>query len=170
MTRFGCLKALLILTGVFALGSPSAYANADMLPKVKVAFVFNVARFVTWHDPTDALNVCVFADETTTALFKSLQDRTVDESGTRLEIISGGLPGPHCHIVYASAELPEKKALGFTDSMNSTLFISDNMDAKDNGYHILVFPEGSRLRFKIDRAQVEDSRLTISSKLWRLAR
>lgn len=158
----------------------SAGALADPVPEhdLKVAFVYNFALFTDW--PTDtsfeggSLNVCVNPSSAMRQPLSALADRMV--KGKRISVLQlqsidrlDRLRA--CHVLFVDSSDRERWAQikkGLTGG--SALTISDDDEIGHSGSIIALTTEGKRMVFDIDLHAARDARLTLSSKLLRLAR
>lgn len=155
----------------------TASAWAEPVPEydLKVAFVYNFALFTEWPADTPfeggSLNICVNPSSALRQPLRALTDRVV--KGRKISVHQ--LPAldrlRNCHVLLVDGSDRErwmqvKKGLAGA----SVLTISDDEEIGHSGSIIALSTEGKRMVFDIDLHAAHDARLTLSSKLLRLAR
>lgn len=143
--------------------------------KVKAAFLFNFARFVTWppaKNPADRspIGLCVLLpDGLGRALDDSVSGKSID--GRAIEVTRSArvedLKG--CHIVFVGERegLQQRAALAALEGRNvMTVYESDQTDSKGVARFYL---DQRKVRIEINRAAAERENLQVSAKLLSVA-
>jgi len=140
-----------------------------LLSKLKTAYLYNIAKFVSWQDEASETVLCVDDSSPLYSFVKELNNKPVADN--RLLRISSG-QAARCHIVFSDRQSDEEIQLNYEpDSWGPmTLAISDKENAMDEGYTIQLFMDDGRLRFAINADALANSEFRISSKLLRLSR
>lgn len=137
--------------------------------ELKAAFVYNFALFTEW--PPDALPdgqallVCVTPDERQLEALRRLQGRTV--AGHPIAVTAAAGEDDRCHVVLYDSDahvLPAGTAAA------GALTVCDGPQYACHDAVITLAREGERIRFDVDAARAKARRLSLSSKLLRLAR
>lgn len=143
--------------------------------QVKAAYLYNFGRFVEWQSDRgpsgDSFELCVLGQDP----FGPLLDATVaGESINTRKIIVKRLPklfeGASCNILYISSS--EASRLGpilEAAHRSGTLTVSDIPHFVDHGGIIGFIKQQDRIRFEVNRSAAEDSHLTLSSELLKVA-
>lgn len=175
------LRQLAVALLVFGLAAghaapARAQSDADLLPlKVKSAFLFNFAKFVTWPegkmaDAAAPIQICVLLPDP----FGQILDDTVDGKlvnqrpvTVRRASRASDLRG--CHIVYTGEADPGRLSNALSAlAGSSTLVVHESAAPMHNG-SIRFLIEGRKIRFEINLAETERESLQLSSKLLGLA-
>jgi len=137
--------------------------------ELKAAFVFNFALFTEW--PPDALSdgqkllVCATRDERQMEALRRLQGRTV--AGHQIAVTASAGRTDRCHVVLYD---PDARVLPTESAAAGALTVCDGPQYACADAVITLLREGDRIRFDVDAAHARERRLSLSSKLLRLAR
>lgn len=137
--------------------------------ELKAAFVYNFALFTEW--PQDVLGdgqnllVCATPDDRQLDALRRLQGRTV--AGHPISISMAAGETGRCHVVLydPDADIPPA-----ADATAGALTVCDGPRHACADAVITLLREGDRIRFDVDAARARAQRLSLSSKLLRLAR
>lgn len=163
---------ILLLLAAPAARGQEAYKEYD----VKAAFLYNFVKFVEWpasafHDDRSPIEICVYGTDPFGA---SLEDVVKGESvaGRALSIRrpSGFSGFDGCHVLFVAASERGKVSEVLAAAGSRAMLTVGDSDGflRAGGMINFVLDEG-RVRFLINPAAAERARLTISSKLLRLA-
>ncbi len=162
--------ALLLLAASIHLPASAAEADTSALvTKVRLAYVFNMARFVDWEDQPEVTVLCLDAGNRTADLARSLDGRQLSSTRVlKIAMVPSGLP---CHIYYSD----KLSASGVADADGeritpATLTISGSNDALSRGFMVRVFEQNGKMGFSVNDAMLRGKPFQMSSKLLRLAR
>lgn len=137
--------------------------------ELKAAFIYNFALFTQW--PADALPdgqkllVCTTAGEKQLQALRRLQDKTV--AGHPVAVTATASEADRCHVVLydpRTRELPPPAAAA------GALTVCDGPRYACPDAVITLLREGDRVRFDVDATRAKARRLSLSSKLLRVAR
>ena len=152
-------------------------AGADEA-ELKAAILYNFALFTEW--PADTLpasaplRLCVFQGNALLAALTGLQEKQVNGhrvSVRTLPAAPGGAQLAACHLLVLDARDRERWSLLKNDlATSSVLTVADDRIIGANGAMISFGIDNRRVGFDVDLAPVRQARLTLSSKLLRLAR
>lgn len=169
------LLCLALMTALAGQPQHAQASDAGLEFKVKAAFLFNFARFVTWppsKHPSgrSPIALCVLLpDSLGQALDDSISDKTIDgrplevKRSARVEDLGG------CHIVYVGERdgLQQRAALAALAGRNiMTVYESDLSEAKGVARFYL---DQRKVRIEINRAAAEREGLQVSAKLLSVA-
>ena len=138
---------------------------------LEAAIVFNVLQFVEWPNESGlaegaALTLCLRGDSPLMAPLRLLDGRAVRRMTLRVARLDGA---PHaCQAAYIDSAAAEQDARNAVRDPVLVIGSSDYRPAARPTIQ-LVFAEG-RLAFDIDQRRAQQSGLSISSRLLRLAR
>jgi len=158
--------------------TPYAKAGQQSSPEyqIKVAFLYNFAKFVEWPegtftDPETPLTICILGKDPFGGALKTIANKTV--RGRRLVIHQSesvsSVEG--CHILFVT-ESEKNRVRYIIDNLKgrSVLTMSDMDDFVEAGGIIGIVQVKNKIRFHINLGSAHDCGLTISSKLLKLAR
>jgi hypothetical protein len=175
MRRLSALLLILLLVGGPVRAQLPAGADEGEL---KAAILFNFAMFTEW--PADTLpanaplRLCVFQGNGMLAALTGLQEKQVN--GHRISVRTlPGAPGAAqlaaCHLLVLDAQDRERWPLLRHDlATSSVLTVADDRIIGSSGAMISFGIDNRRVGFDVDLLPVRQARLTLSSKLLRLAR
>ncbi len=165
---------LAVLLSLFATASLAQQVHPTE-SQVKAAYLYNFGRFVEWQGEGgpkgDSFELCVLGQDP----FGPVLDATVGGESINLRKITvkriSKLPeAASCNILYVSAS--EAGRLGTIVEAahhSGTLTVSDIPHFVDHGGMIGFVKQQDRIRFEVNRTAAEDSHLTLSSELLKVA-
>jgi len=170
----------LALIAALAITCSCAYraaAEAALEYRVKAAFLYNFAKFVTWPDsafpnPTAPVIFCMVGSDPFGELLESTtKDRKVE--GRNIEIRrlpeDGVLAG--CHLVFTS-ELDSARMARVLQQATAAkaLAIGESEDFLTRGGMVRLLVEEGKVRFDVSTRATDTVGLKVSSQLLKLAR
>jgi len=172
------MPACLMLLLLFFLGTPARGQDAPVGESdLKAAFLYNFTKFIEW--PAEAFSndgapvaVGVYGDEEFTQNLRSL---LADKKAHNRTFIVKRLTNPQdaktCQILFFR-ESETRKMGAVYDSIKRLpiLTVGESDDFLDQGGMFNLLFEDKQLRFEANTAVAENAKLTISSKLLRLAK
>jgi hypothetical protein len=155
------------------IADPPVRAQAASEYEVKAAFLYKFASFVEW--PTAAnepLVICVLgADPFGDTLDRAVQGKTLAGREFAVRRIKSWQPGENCQILYISgSEKPRLQATLDRLRALAILTVGDMPAFCENGGHINLILNSSKVKLDINPDAAAKSGLQISSKLLNLAR
>jgi hypothetical protein len=172
------LTALISIAILVSAATPlSARAEEPLLHeyRVKAAFLYNFAKFVQWPesafiDPERPVTICILGKDPLMGALQNLTAKTV--RGRRIVISHSKdvMSVKGCHILFVAKS--EKSRIKQTISElkgKSVLTVSDIDDFVKAGGMIGMVRVENKIRFHINLVSAQDSGLTISSQLLKLA-
>lgn len=177
MTSSGLSKTIMFLLG--CLMSVKAYA---MPPgpvseyELKAAYLYNFALFTNWPPEKmaadgSAVVFCVIAQDAQVASISGLQSRKLRDRSILVRPIVSPEDGRGCHVLFIGANGAEvlPKLLEVVRDAG-TLTVTDSADFSHKDMVISMAIENGRLAFDVNLLNARRARLTLSSKLLKLAR
>jgi len=169
------LVAFLLLTGGQVRAQlPGSAAESDL----KAAILFNFALFTEW--PADTLpanaplRLCAFQGNAMQAALASLQDKQVNGHRVAIRVLPtqpGAAQLASCHLLLLDGQDRERwNTLRSDLAASSVLTVADDRIIGSNGAMISFGIDNRRVGFDVDMGPVRQARLSLSSKLLRLAR
>jgi hypothetical protein len=169
------LAAAALLPHAAAAAAPPPPAPLEY--KVKAAFLFNFAKFVTWppeafRDPRDPLALCIFgADPFGGDLDAIVAGERLDARPLEVRRVKRLDDLRSCQIAFfsrvESARLPEILA---SLRGSNVLTVGESEGFADQGGIVQFVLDGKRVRFDVNLDALERTHLAASSKLLRVAR
>lgn len=160
-------------TGMF---SVAAAADTNFEYKVKAAFLFNFARFVTWpaykfETPESPIDICVLgSDPFDGVLDDTVRDKSIN--GRPLRVRRALRPDElrRCHVVFSGETDPARlQALLGALAGHAVLTVHEADDTQAGGV-VRFLIEDDRVRFEINTAAAARENLQLSAKLLGVAR
>lgn len=171
------LRAFAVLLLLTATAAAGADARSGLEYQVKAAFLFNFAKFVEWppdafEGPLDPVVICVVGkDPFGESLDSVVRGETVN--GRRLVVRRPRNPVEirDCQIIFlARAERDYQDEVLASVEGGSILTVGEDDGFLTDGGIIRFVLDENRVRFEVNLAAAEASRLKLSSQLLRLAR
>ena len=171
------LAAMLVAAAMITAPStavPAQEANEQLL---KVAFIYNFAKFTTWPDsvfadPKAPITFCVIGKHEFGTAFDSVQGKSVGGRTVIVKYLSSYRDKDECQVVYvAPSEKSRLPKIVSTSKEIHALTVSD-IDGFGESCGIIRMVRGSddRIAFEINVKAAEESGLKLSSKLLNLAK
>jgi hypothetical protein len=166
-------RLLLVLTLLLAwlpLASPAA-ETLQTEYRVKAAFLYNFARFVTWPElPAGQFTLCVLGSDSLGGELNMLANKTVHERQLRIMRLDGVTSLDQCQLVFVGRSYVHQ--LRDVISMlrdQPVLTVSDIENFITSGGMIGFRLLDNKVRFEINTGAAGGAGLSISSKLLTLA-
>lgn len=143
---------------------------------VKAALVYNLLLFVQWPEdklpPDGNLRLCIIASPTMDEAFNDLNGKPIHSRPLAVRRIAGAGDESHaCQAIWVEeGRSSALTRLALAARGNGILVLGEGSAALSQGAMIAVSNEGGRMVFSVDNGAARDARLTVSSKLLRLAR
>ncbi|MEO1594383.1 MAG: YfiR family protein [Pseudomonadota bacterium] len=143
--------------------------------ELKLAFTYNIARFVTWPeraagDQSEYFHLCILGDTPYRIAMDNLGKRRVAD--LPIEVIDLARPpadGVRCDLAYLSAESGDVPGVIEALLAETVLTVSDAPGFANTGGIIELTRRNDRIAMRINVAAVRRAGLTISSQLLSLA-
>lgn len=143
--------------------------------KLKAAFVYNFALFTDWPagvmNEGGTINLCINPDSALRPALAELGDKSIKGRRVAVRLLTDPDAVRGCHVVFLDTLDREhwskiKKGLGNANALT----VSDDGEIGHDGAVITLYVDNNRMAFDIDMNAARQARLTLSSKLLRLAR
>lgn len=161
-----------LLLGALAPGSATAQVTGNSTETaLKVAFIYNFTLFTEWPaEVGDTLNLCVVGQDTLGLALDALQGKVANGRTVAVQRKNLNESLVKCQVVFmtpsAMGNLPR-----LLESLadNPTLTIADSPGAVNRGVALNMNVMKNKVTFEANLRAVRDARLSLSSKLLRLA-
>jgi hypothetical protein len=175
--RAGLGAMLLLLWSLFAALPLTAQEGAVSEDQVKAAFLYNFARFIEWpasafsSESTPITLGVLGNDSFANTLSNLLREKKAHSRSFVVKKLTTASEASTCQIVFLAREEARKTAQ-ITEAVKKQpiLTIGETEEFLTNGGIIYLLKDDKQLRFDINVTAAEESKLTISSHLLRLAR
>lgn len=165
--------AAALITGLNGPVSPSAQSAPEHA--VKAAFLYNFTRFVAWPDgipaASEPFRLCVVADAPTrAAIEETMQGELIQGRPAEVHVPQTPQEARRCQILYIGRGAGARG----TQMLNTVRSHPVLTVGETNGFieqgTIQFVVENDRVRFDVNMANAERARLTVNSRLLRVAR
>ena len=170
------LRALAIYA--FILLSGISHANMPGEYDVKLVYLYNFTKYLTWPDPfpaedsTSPYTICIMGKLPEDTPLQDLKNKTTKNHPVDIRILTKYSPTSNCHILFLTKSLDRKIVHEITRMTTSgVLVVGETADfAKDSGEIGFVLDEKNRVRLEINLTRVQQKNITIRSQLLEIAR
>jgi len=175
-SRRVCVLAAAVLAALSVSSLAPAAEPAPTEYEIKVAFIYNFAKYVEWPEET-ALDsggvfiIGVLGDDPFGALLDRLaHNRTIGDKPIMIRRFERFEDYTPCHILFVAASEQERlPAIVEALADSPVLLIGDTEGFARRGVAVNFFIEESKVRFEVNPEAAARAGLKISSKLLRLA-
>ncbi|HEV8543322.1 MAG TPA: YfiR family protein [Verrucomicrobiae bacterium] len=175
--RISFLSCLLLLLLSFA--APGAGAQDATIPEadLKAAFLYNFTKFVEW--PADAFGredspfvVGIYGDDEFVSTLRTLlRDKKAHGHPFEVRKLSSPQEAKNCQILFFRESDNRKFSQIYENIKKSPILtVGEGSEFLDAGGMFALFFEDKQLRFEVNPAPAENAKLSVSSKLLRLAK
>jgi len=156
----------------------SSFSPAQGRPtesQVKAAYLFNFGKFVRWQVDrefsTDSLSICVLGKDPFGAVLDStVVGEKIDGRKITVRRLAKVQDAARCDILFISSSEESRLAAIFpTVQRYGTLTVSDIPNFAERGGMIEFVTQQEKIRFEVNRSAAEESHLTLSSELLKVA-
>ncbi|MBW0446460.1 YfiR family protein [bacterium M00.F.Ca.ET.228.01.1.1] len=150
----------------------SVDAQVD-LPALEAAYIFNFAQFADWPAgrPADnILSVCTDPESPLGQALARLDGKRGGKQAWRVRPLPRAEKAADCQLAVLTAGTAVSSAIKALLASDAPVVIVSEADAIDHGWVIRLVREGDHLKFDINVTEASRRRITLSSKLMRLAR
>ena len=146
----------------------SLEAEAGILAKLQVAYLFNIARYVTWPRAEGAVHLCLASNSALARYAHEVDGHDLDD-GRKLEVLVTPADLSRCQILF----IRRNEDTAVADPRGAgpgVLIVSDRPDAVARGYAMQFFVHENSLHFAVNADIMAGADYRVSSKLMRLAK
>ncbi len=146
----------------------SIFASSASLESIKVAYIYNIAKFVTWQekDSSSPFTICSYSNSSISKSIKTLENQKIKDKVILIKNDIKDNQLEECQILFISNNENSKlnKILD-TTKKKQILTISDYPKYNTQGVIINLYEENEKLRFKINQEEAQNYKIDISSQL-----
>ncbi len=169
---FRCVIALWLL---FASSVPQANVPGEY--DVKIVYLYNFTKFVSWPDSafaseTAPLNICIMGDLPSTESAHTLEDKKSRNRNIAVRLLSPHGSGQDCHILFITKSVDYALSRKVVRELKTpTLIVGETTGfAKSDGTIGFVLDERRRVRIEVNLVNAKGQDLTIRAQLLEIAR
>lgn len=167
----GGLRGLILWLGcVLAVEGHAASAVSEY--DLKAAYIYNFALFTAWptdkSDDASPMSFCVTGQSPLAGAMEGLKNRKIRDRRIVIREIASPEEGASCHVLYLDASAMSSLVQSVRDT--GTLTVSDTSDPLSMEAVINMAVENGKLVFDVNLQNARRAKLTLSSKLLKLAR
>lgn len=152
-----------------------ALAATPDLRALKVAYIYNLAKFTrwpasTWVEPKSPFLFCTYGEGEVSDGLQQLQDKEIGGHPVTLLQLDNELDFKQCHALYI--EPTERRRYRYLLSLidpDKVLTVSEDRSFLRNGGLVTLVEKDQRLRFEVNMLKLSESELKLSSKLLKIA-
>jgi YfiR/HmsC-like len=164
-----------ILTiAVLSFSSPIGSAAEDAEARLKVAFLFNFAKFVTWPEPEfsarPTITICISGESALSDALNGLKGKTAQGRDVVVKRDVKPEQLPFCHIAFIGASEKERIAKILSETGKGVLTVSDIPAFVDAGGVIGLSVLDNKVGFDVNLDAAQQADLKISAQLLKVAR
>ena len=164
---------LLRSLGLIGLLTFAMSALADDLPeyRLKAAFLYNFALFAEWpNEVGGTLNLCVHGQDPFGSELDALQGKAVGARSITVQRKAGGESLKGCQVAFIAASAIGSLSRVIAEARdNNVLTIADSPGAARQGVALNMAVVQNKITFEANLGAARAARITLSSKLLRLA-
>jgi len=167
-------RVILVLI-CFVLAPTVAKAEPSLENKVKVAYLYNFTKFISWPEKnTESFNICILGNNPFGDLLTLLETKKAGGKPIKLYYYQRITDVQQCHILYLPdstrpvdlAALPEVLVVR---SLKNTLTVSSQPSFAEQGGMIGFILKEGRVKLQINLLVLQQQGLSISAKLLEVA-
>jgi len=140
---------------------------------IRAAMVYNFCKFVEWPnaEEPEQLVLGVMSDGFSTPDFSSIDGKTVRDLRLEVRTISSRSDLAECNLLFIAEAQGMTLQDAFAESKNESILTISEIDGFcSQGGIIQMVPRRGKMRFFINREAADESGLTLSSQLLKMAR
>lgn len=150
-------------------------AEINKISSLKVAYIYNIAKFTKWPDATwqhknDPFMLCAYGQNAVTTELNMLTNKKVGTHPISVVEVKNDLDYQHCNALYISTD--DRNLYRYLLShinLPIVLTITDESPFFESGGFINLIEKNNKLRFQVSNQQLSTTKLILSSKLLKLS-
>jgi len=169
------IKYILIFIMPFMLNINAAISAENKVSSLKVAYIYNIAKFTRWPSSTwskadDPFFLCAYGSDDVSNELNVLTNKRIDTHPISVVQVKSDQDYQHCNAFYISTD--DRNLYRYLLSkinLQLVLTITDQNPYFEYGGFINLVEENNRLRFQVSNQQLSTTELVLSSKLLKLS-
>jgi len=172
----GCFTILIIILWVFQSHSQMGFTVYPTEYQIKAKYLYNFTRFVDWpeesfQNPDSPFVIGIIgSDPYGIDLEKTIEGKQIKNRKFRIRRYQNLDNLAFCHILFIGVDNRARRSQIFNKIKNNSILTvgDENNFAKDGGMINFIIKK-KKIRFQINREAVKQSRLKMSTKLFKMA-
>ena len=168
-------KCLFIFLFFSFLSINDALADKNKVSSLKVAYIYNIAKFTKWPDTTwksdnAPFMLCAYGQDAVTNELNILTGKKVGMHPISVVEVKNDQDYQHCNALYISTD--DRNLYRYLLShinLELVLTITDESPFFESGGFINLIEKNNKLRFQVSNQQLSTTKLILSSKLLKLS-
>jgi len=137
---------------------------------VKAAYIYNILRFVKWHERsqlshTETLNVCLTNDNLHKQSLAPIEKKRIKDKQIQLKSMARLTQSEDCHLIFIDKAKTDITELTQQLKHDDTILLGNNIDFVRHGGLFGFHITDNKVKLAANRKSIEKSRLKISSLL-----
>ena len=155
------------------IGGLNVKLRADALPEytIKAAYLYYFILLTDWPDEEKKADIpiCFYGENSFGSTLDALKKKNIGEHTLTIRSINTIAEAKECKMLFfGQGELSKEEKIIESMSRSSVLIVTDNPKIRDP--HIKIIKKDQKLAFDISLKKLKEAKLTVSSKLLKLAR
>ncbi|MEI6706946.1 MAG: YfiR family protein [Methylococcales bacterium] len=151
-----------LLCSLFLRDSYAESAPVDEY-KIKVGYLFNFTKFITWtEETTETFNICILGNDPFGEIIDPIEQRTAFNLPIKLFRLTAMDKAVHCHIVYVGSNVSAKTIAAST---KNSLTVGEEPEFISQGGMIAFVKRQDKIKLQINLKLLQQNGLKISAKL-----
>jgi hypothetical protein len=131
--------------------------------KIKVGYLFNFTKFITWtEETTDSFNICILGNDPFGEVIDPIEQRTAFNLPIKLFRLTAMDKTLHCHILYVGTGVSVKSIVA---NVKNTLTVGEESTFTNQGGMIAFVKQQDKIKLHINLKLLQQGGLKISAKL-----
>lgn len=169
------LRCVIALWALLFSGLPQANVPGEY--DVKIVYLYNFTKFVTWPDsafatPDAPLNICILGDLPSADVTRSLQDKKSRNRDIIVTLLPRQYNHEQCHILFITKSIDYALSRKIVRELTApTLVVGETAGfAKNDGIIGFVLDDRRRVRIEINLVNAKQQNINIRAQLLEIAR
>ena len=147
-------------------------ARVEEEARVKTAYIYNFCKYVTWPALTEdaSIDICILGQDQLVEQITMLEKKKIKSRNIIVNFYSSCSAAACCEVLFIS-DTEKENITAITESLRGlpVLTISDIKGFAQKGGIIELVKQDNKIRFIINKQRLDEAKLTISSRLLKLA-
>lgn len=169
------IRYLFILLFFSLFSNNAALAEQNKISSLKVAYIYNIAKFTRWPDSSwnntnDPFILCTYGQDEVINELSILTNKKIDTHPISVIEVKNDQDYQHCNAFYISTD--DRNLYRYLLSkinLQVVLTITDQSPFFESSGFINLIEKNNRLRFQVSNQQLSTTKLVLSSKLLKLS-
>lgn len=139
----------------------------DIIDKIKTSYVYNILQFVSFpaSNIDQRIKVCVVGKSSTAETMREINNQTTPQGTISVALVEDNANLTNCNVVYFTLNSNSVKTKLLSLDRDNVLTIGETTNFLDNGGLIAFYDAEDKIRFKINKKKVFETKYKLSSQL-----